>query len=334
MRIALDAMGGDYAPGEIVKGAVQALDILPPEDQIILVGRQETVQGELDRLGGPFPRLAIEHAEHAIGMDESPVEALRKKPQSSIRRMVELMADGRADAVVSAGNTGAVVAAAQMQARMLKGVRRPGISVVIPTNHGPVVVIDVGANIKCKPVQLAQYAVMASVYSQRVLGVDQPRVGLLSIGEEDAKGTELVRETRALLKESPINFRGNAEGRDVFTGKFDVVLCDGFVGNVLLKVIEAMAEGVFRAMSSEVFEADPALAGRLEPIFRKVWERHDYATYGGAPLLGIDGICIISHGSSNARAIMNALKAASQYAQHKVNDAIEAALAPAGELST
>jgi glycerol-3-phosphate acyltransferase PlsX len=247
--------------------------------------------------------------------------------------MVELMVDGRADAVLSAGNTGAVVAAAQVKARMLKGVRRPGIMVVIPTMHGPVVVIDVGANIYCKPVQLAQYGVMASVYSRRVLGVKEPRVGLLSIGEEEGKGTELVRETRALMKESPINFRGNAEGRDVFTGRFDVITCDGFVGNVLLKVIEAMAEGVFQTLSSEVAAAEPSLAGRLEPILKRVWERHDYSTYGGAPLLGIDGICIISHGSSKARAIMNALKAASEFGQHKVNEAIEAALAPAGELS-
>jgi len=174
---------------------------------------------------------------------------------------------------------------------------------------------------------------MASVYAQGVLGVKEPRVGLLSIGEEAVKGNELVLQTRALLKESPINFCGNAEGRDVFTGKFDVVVCDGFVGNVLLKVVEAMAEGVFQILTSEVATAEPELAARLEPIFKKVAGRHDYASYGGAPLLGIDGICMISHGSSKARAIMNALKAASQFSKHRVNEAIEAALTTAGKVA-
>jgi len=334
MRTALDAMGGDFAPAEIVAGAVRALDVLPAGDELVLVGRREAVAGELDALGGPFARITIEHAEHVIGMDEVPVEALRRKPDSSISRMIDLMADGRVDAVLSAGNTGAVVAAAQMRARRLRGVRRPGISVVVPTFHGPVVVIDVGANIKCKPIQLMQYAVMASVYSQRVLGIAEPRVGLMSIGQEDAKGTSLVRETRALMKEAPVNFCGNAEGRDVFNGNFDVIVCDAFVGNVLLKVIEAMAEGMFQMLASEVAEAAPELAERFEPIFRQVRERHDYANYGGAPLLGINGICIIAHGSSRARAITSALTRASQYATHEVNEAIEAALAPAGELSS
>jgi len=332
MRVAVDAMGGDHAPMEIVRGAVQALDELPPEDRIVLVGQREAVEPELKKLGGPFQRITVEHAEQVVGMDESPVEALRRKPQSSITRMVKLMVEGEADAVLSAGNTGACVAAAQMLARLLPGVRRAGISVVIPTFHNPVVVIDVGANIKAKPSQLTQYAVMASVYSRLVLGVREPRVGLLSIGEEEGKGNELVRETRALLKEAPINFGGNAEGRDVFTGRFDVVVCDGFVGNVLLKVVEAMAEGVFKIMASEVAAAEPDLAARLDPIFRKVWDRHDYASYGGAPLLGVDGIVIIAHGSSNARAIKNALKGASQFSKHKVNEAIEAALAPSGKV--
>ena len=220
-----------------------------------------------------------------------------------------------------------------MGARTLTGVRRPGISVVMPTFYGPVVVIDVGANIKCKPAHLAQYAIMASVYSQRVLGIEAPRVGLLSIGTEDAKGTRLVQETRQLLKSAPVNFCGNAEGRDVFNGRFDVIACDAFVGNVLLKVVEAMAEGVFQMLESEMSGSDPALADKFKAVFREVHQRHDYASHGGAPLLGIDGICIIAHGSSTARAIASALKVASQYEAHRVNEAIEAALAPAGELS-
>lgn len=333
MRTALDAMGGDYAPGEIVKGAVQALDVLPPGDEIILVGQAEAVQKELSALGGPFPRITVEDAEQTIGMDESPVEALRKKPHSSIRRMVELMTEGKADAVLSAGNTGAVVAAAQMGARTLAGVRRPGILVVMPTFYGPVTVIDVGANISPKPTHLAQYGVMASVYSNLVLGIKNPRVGLLSIGTEDAKGTDLVQESRELLKKAPINFQGNAEGRDVFNGHFDVIVCDAFVGNVLLKVVEAMAEGVFQMLEQEMAHADPDLAAKFKTIFREVHRRHDYASHGGAPLMGIDGICLIAHGASNARAITSALRMASKHAAHKVNDAIEAALAPAGELS-
>lgn len=334
MRTALDAMGGDHAPVEIVKGAVEALECLPPEDEIILVGPQDVVSAELAKHGGPFPRIHVENASQWVEMDESPVEALRRKPDSTMRRMVQLMTEGKADAVVSAGNTGAMVAAAQMGARPLRGVRRPGISVVVPTIHGPVVVIDVGANIDCKPAQLTTYGVMASVYSQLVLGTKEPRVGLLSIGEEAGKGNSLVRETRDLLMKAPINFCGNAEGRDLFSGKFDVIICDGFVGNVLLKVVEAMAEGVFQMLGQEVAEADPTLVAKLKPIIQKIWQRHDYSNYGGAPLLGIDGICIIAHGSSKARAIRNALKAASQFARQGANEAIEAALAPAGEVRT
>lgn len=333
MRTALDAMGGDFAPAETVKGAVEALAVLPSDDEIVLVGQTDAIEAELDRLGGPVPRLSIEHADEIVAMDESPVEALRKKPGSSIRRMVELMISGQADAVLSAGNTGAVVAAAQMGARTLKGVRRPGISVVLPTFYGPVNVIDVGANIKCKPLHLVQYAVMASAYSQLVLGIDKPRVGLLSIGSEDAKGSSLVQDARELIRETPVNFCGNAEGRDVFNGTFDVIVTDAFVGNVLLKVVESLAEGVFQTLEAEMADADPDLAAKFKTVFREVHQRHDYRSHGGAPLLGIDGICFIAHGSSNSQAIASALEMASQFAKHKVNDAIEASLAQAGELS-
>lgn len=329
MRTALDAMGGDFAPAEIVKGAVEALAVLPPEDEIVLVGQEAAIRAELQSLKCQSPRITICDAAQVIAMDEPPVEALRKKPEASIRRMVELMVTGKVDAVCSAGNTGAVVAAAQMGARSLTGVRRPGIAVVMPTFHGPVTVIDVGANLNCKPLHLVQYAVMASVYAQRVLGIDTPRVGLLSIGEEDVKGTTLVQEAHRLLKEAPVNFVGNAEGRDVFNGRFDVIVCDAFVGNVVLKVVESMAESVMRMIIGEVAEAEPELAQRLGPTLQRVRDHHDYNRYGGAPLLGIDGICIIAHGSSKCVAITNALKAGSTYANHRVNEAIEATLAPA-----
>ena len=193
--------------------------------------------------------------------------------------------------------------------------------------------IDVGANLKCKPLHLVQYAVMASLYSKRALGIEKPRVGLLSIGSEDAKGTSLVQEARELMREAPVNFQGNAEGRDVFNGKFDVIVCDAFTGNVLLKVVEAMADGVFQMLRAEMASAEPALADKFQAIFREVHKKHDYTSHGGAPLLGINGICFIAHGSSNAKAITSALRMASQYAAHKVNAAIEAALAPAGEIS-
>lgn len=334
MRTALDAMGGDFAPAELVKGTVEALDILADDDQVVLVGDREAIAAELDRFGGPLDRIEIAHASQVINMDEAPVEALRKKPDSSIRRMVDLMVAGEVDAVLSAGNTGAVVAAAQMGARALKGVRRPGISVTVPTYYGPVVLIDVGANINARPMHLVQYGVMASVYSNRVLGIESPRVGLLSIGSEEGKGTNLVHETRELMRKAPLNFRGNAEGRDVFAGTFDVIVCDGFVGNVMLKVVESMAEGLFKTLAHELTRAVPELVPQLEPHLGELRDQHNYSAHGGAPLLGIDGICVIAHGSSDARAIKNALKAASQYAHHGTNEAIEAALAPTGEVRT
>lgn len=335
MRTALDAMGGDFAPVEIVKGAVEALPLLPDEDEIILVGRQDCILQQLNDLGGPFPRISIRHAEDVIGMNEHPVEALRRKNDSSIARMVALMASGEVEAVVSAGNTGAVAAATQMGAGLLDGVRRPGISVVVPTMYGPVALCDVGANIKCKPIHLAQYGVMNSIYAQLVLGVKSPRVGLLNIGEEEAKGTDLVHETRRLMKAAPINFVGHAEGRDVFSGKFDVIVCDGFVGNVLLKVVEAMGEAVFKMIATELAAEDPELTNKMQPILKRVSAKHDYAEYGGAPLLGVDGICLISHGSSKARAIRNALTTASRISKHKTNQAIAEALAPRrGEVHT
>jgi len=205
--------------------------------------------------------------------------------------------------------------------------------VVLPTFYGPVTVIDVGANIKCKPLHLLQYAVMASAYSHLVLGIDKPRVGLLSIGSEDAKGNNLVQEARELIREAPVNFCGNAEGRDVFNGKFDVIVTDAFVGNILLKVVESLAEGVFQTLEAEMAGADPDLAEKFKTVFREVHQRHDYRSHGGAPLLGVGGICFIAHGSSDSQAIASALQMASQFAEHKVNDAIEASLAQAGELS-
>jgi glycerol-3-phosphate acyltransferase PlsX len=319
-------MGGDYAPREIVRGAVAARDALGG-DEIILVGDEGAIRAELKAAGAGEDRLRIVHASEVVGMAEPPVEAIRRKPDSSMRRAMELVARREADAVISAGNTGAFVAAAHMIVKRLPGVRRPGISVVFPTFHGPVVVIDVGANVDCRPAHLMQYGLMASLYARKVLRIENPRVGILSIGEESAKGNELAREAGDLLEASPMNYRGNAEGRDLFGGRFDVVVCDGFVGNIVLKCVEAMAESLFLSLREELKTLDANLTARLGPVLADLARRHDSAEYGGAPLLGVDGVVIICHGNSGARAVTNAFRAAGTYARTQVNREIVEALA-------
>ena len=318
MRLAIDAMGGDFAPAEIVRGAVAARDALA-QDEIVLVGDEGAIRAELQASGAGLDRLSIVHASQAVGMAEPPVEAVRKKPDSSMRRAMELMARREVDAVISAGNTGAFVAAAHMVVRRLPGIRRPGISIILPTYHGPVVLIDVGANVDCRPTHLFQYGLMASLYSRKMFGTEDPRVGILSIGEESQKGNDLAREASDLLEASELNFRGNAEGRDLFNGRFDVVVCDGFVGNIVLKCVEAMAENLFQTIREELKEMEPAVTAKLAPALANLQRRHDSAEYGGAPLLGVDGIVIICHGNSKARAIASAFRAAATYARTQVN---------------
>jgi glycerol-3-phosphate acyltransferase PlsX len=329
VRLAIDAMGGDYAPHETVLGAVAARDRLP-EDEIILVGDQTAIQAELAAAGASPDRFTIVHASQQVGMAESPVEAIRRKPDSSMRKAMELLAHKQADAVVSAGNTGALVAASQLIAKRLPGVSRTGFSVVFPTMHGPVVLIDVGASVESRPTHLLHYGLMASLYARKVLGIENPRVGVLSVGTEGDKGNELVRETRDLLAKAPLNFCGNAEGRDLFNGRFDVVVCDGFVGNIVLKCVEAFAENMFQMIKQEVKAADPAVLAAVGPIMQRLKRRHDSEAYGGAPLLGIDGLVIKCHGNSKAGAVTNALRVASTYATHHVNDLIVEAIAQAG----
>jgi len=237
MRIAIDAMGGDNAPDEIIAGALESIESLSEDDELILVGPQEIIEAQLPSLKSRQGAISVVHAPDIIAMDEVPIETLRKKPKSSIAVLAKLAKRGQTDAVISAGNTGACVAAFQMRMRNLSGVNRPGIAVVFPTPGGPVVICDVGANIACKPIHLYQYGVMASVYSRHLLGIENPRVGLMSIGSEDAKGNEVVKKARELIKtDSNMNFVGNIEGRDIFDGTCDVVTCEGFVGNVILKL--------------------------------------------------------------------------------------------------
>jgi len=329
VRLAIDAMGGDYAPREVVRGAVAARDLLP-QDEIILVGDEAAIRQELQATRASLDRLSVVHATQQVGMAEPPVEAVRRKPDSSMRRAMALVRAKEADAVISAGNTGAFVAAAHMVVKRLPGVRRPGISVVFPTFYGPVVLIDVGANVDSRPVHLLQYGIMASVYARKVIGIEKPRVGILSIGEESEKGNELAREARELLSRAPVHFCGNAEGRDIFNGRFDVVVCDGFVGNIVLKCVEALAGSMLQTIMQEVKALDPEVKGKLAPILGELQRRHDAEEYGGAPLLGVEGIVIICHGNAKARAIANALRAASTCARRQVNRMIVEEVARAG----
>jgi len=329
VRLAIDAMGGDYAPREVVRGAVAARNLLT-QDEVILVGDESALRQELRAAGASTDRLSIVHATQQVGMAEPPVEAVRRKPDSSMRRAVELLQSQEADAVVSAGNTGAFVAAAHMIVKRLPGIRRPGISVVFPTFYGPVVLIDVGANVDSRPVHLLQYGVMANIYARNVIGIDKPRVGILSIGEEGEKGNELAIEARRLLARSHVNFRGNAEGRDIFNGRFDVIVCDGFVGNIVLKCVESLAGSMFQTIMQEIEAMDPQVKAKLVPVLGELQRRHDSEEYGGAPLLGVDGVVIICHGNSKARGITNALRAASTFARQQVNRLIVEEVARAG----
>ena len=315
-------MGGDRAPGAIVDGAVQAARSLDVE--LILVGQKDRLQKELDRFH-PIPsNLRLHHASEVIKMAESPAVSVRKKPDSSICQMVELAKRGEADAVVSAGNTGAVVCAASLGLGLLQGIERPGIAVVVPSLRGPVMVIDMGANIDPKPAHLFQYGIMGSVYMSHVMGIDNPAVGLLNVGEEESKGTDFIRSAFKLLDESSINFVGNAEGRDIFAGRCHVIVTDGFVGNVALKVSEGMAFALTELLLREIKRTLWNKIGGLilRPAFLRLKKQMDYAQYGGAPLLGVNGACFICHGSSSAWAIRNAVARAASFVAHGVNRAI------------
>ena len=326
MRIGIDAMGGDYAPREIVRGAAEALGSLNGHE-LVLVGDEAVVRYELERLGVAPHRIEIVHASQVIGMNESPVEAVRIKKESSLVKMVTMASDGKLDAVISAGNTGAFAAASQIRIKLLPGVSRAGIAVVLPSFTGPIVLCDAGANIAPKAHHLMEYAITASAYARYVLRIDRPRVALLSIGEEDMKGTTLVKQAHEILRQSKnVNFVGNVEGRDLFRGGCDVAICDGFVGNIANKLIEGLAEGLFKTISKEIALASPELARSFDPVIKRVWANHDYAEYGGAPLLGVDGACIICHGSSNHVAIRNAVRVAVNYLNNDLNSIIAAEL--------
>ena len=323
MRIAIDAMGGDNAPDEIIAGALESIELLAEDDELILVGPAEAIEPQLPSLKSRKCTISVVHAPDVIGMDEPPIGSLRKKPKSSIATIAKLAKRGQVDAVISAGNTGACVAAFQMRMRNLPGVNRPGIAVVFPTFEGPVTICDVGANIACKPIHLYQYAAMASIYSKHLLGIENPRVGLMSIGAEDAKGNEVVKKARELMKsDTNMNFVGNIEGRDIFRGVCDVAICEGFVGNVILKLTEGLVDGLFKAIKHELMEEKFRLAMKFKPVMTRIYKKYDYNEYGGALLLGINGTAMICHGSSRSRTIKNAILASKKYYTKKINDKI------------
>lgn len=327
MRIALDAMGGDHAPGPNIHGAIRALEA-DADLHVLLVGDEPLLTRQLAEAGYEGDRIRVVAAEGAVGMDEKPTEALRKKPKNSIAVCWQLMASREADAVVSAGNTGAVVAAGLRTRLYLKGVKRPGIAVVLPTLKGRAVLVDVGANPAARPEHLYQYGVMGNIYAHNVLGIEDPRVGLMNIGSEEGKGNELYRETHRVLTESTLKDRyiGNVEGRGLYQGEADVLVCEGFVGNVVLKVSEGMAEFMMKSIAGQVLSNLNAERETAQQTFADIGRRFRYSETGGAPLLGIDGVCIICHGSSDDTSIANALKMSKTFQDRDINAQIVAEL--------
>ena len=320
MRLALDAMGGDHGPGPNVAGALLALSAVP-DLTVVLVGDRAQLEPLLPTLPD---RLEIFHASQAVDMKEKPVEALRKKPDASIFRCWQLMAEGNVEGLVSAGNTGAIVAGGLRLKRFLKCVHRPGIATVMPTAKGRCVILDVGANIFPKPRHLLEYGVMGSVFARHMLGCERPTIGLMNVGEEEGKGHELVQQTYELFRNSPFKdrFIGNVEGRDIHRGAADVIVTDGFTGNVVLKLSEGVFEFVMNQVNQDVIGALDVERDKALMAMKGLLGRFHYSAFGGAPLLGIDGVCIICHGSSKDRAIANALGVAAKDVRVQLNQKI------------
>lgn len=326
MKIALDAMGGDYAPRNPVEAAVEALELFSHIQHIFLVGDENAINKELHRLGAKEnKRLSIYHCTEQIGMEESSVTAVRRKKDSSINRAVDLVKQGKAEAVVSAGHTGAMVTASTMKLRTLPGVLKAGIAAPFPTETNLFVLMDAGANVEAKAEHLTQYAIMGHLYSQKVLKVDRPRVGLLSVGTEEEKGTELTKEAFKSIKQvDGIDFVGNIEGHDLYLHPVEVVVTDGFTGNVVLKTSESLAQAIFSWIKREIYKCPLRKLGGLlaKPAFRAISEKTNYEEYGGCPLLGVNGISVIAHGSSSVKALRNALRVSLEAVELDINGSI------------
>ncbi len=314
-------MGGDFGPPSLVAGAVMALREYHHIQKLYLVGDQRQIETELEKHRCNDSRIEIVHATQVVEMSDNAWSAVRRKKHSSVSRAVDLVKHDQADAIVSAGHTGAAVAASIVKLRTLDGIDRPGIAAVLPTQFNVFVLIDAGATIDSRPEHLLQYAIMGSVYSRHVLGYKNPTVGLVSLGEEDVKGTELTKEVFKLLKQSRLNFVGNIEGRHLFEDPVEVVVCDGFVGNVILKTSESIAVAIFKWLKHELTRTKIRMAGAYvaRHAFNDIKRKTNYEEYGGSPLLGVNGICIIAHGASTPLAIKNALRVAAESIEHRVN---------------
>jgi len=333
MRIVVDVMGGDHGIEVVIDGVNQALQAYPHISELHLVGQQPGIEAGLKRIHCADARLRIHHASEVITMEDKPLDAVRRKKDCSMVRAMELVRDGKAEAVISRGNTGALVASATFKLRRLEPVDRPAIATVIPSGQGEFVLLDAGANHECKPVHLVQFAIMGSVYSRDVLGRQKPRVGILSNGAEETKGTDLTREAAKLCRQTDLNFIGYVEGHDLFADHVDVVVTDGFIGNIILKSVESMGKAIIGLLRRELMATTVRKAGAVlaQGALKSIKRRMDPEAYGGAPLLGLNGTVIKAHGSAREKAIMNAIRVAGETIQHKINDTIAREVARANE---
>lgn len=333
MRMAVDVMGGDHGPGVVIEGARLALQAYPSITEMYLVGREEEIRAGMDRAGLRDPRVQIIHAGESLTMDDKPVEALRRKKDCSILRAVDLLKEGRADALISPGNTGGIVAASTIRLRPLDGLDRPGIAAVIPAPQNEFVLLDAGASVECRPTHLLHFAIMGSIYSREILGYKSPRVGILSNGAEANKGTEMTQEAYKLCKMANLNFIGYVEGYDLFHDRVDVVVCDGFIGNIVLKTLESFAKGLGVWLGNEITKNPKRMLGAflVKGALRAIKRQTDPDARGGAPLLGLNGIVFKAHGSARERAIMNGIGQAIQAVEHHINDMIRSEAASANE---
>jgi len=322
MRVAVDAMGGDYGPKIIVEGAVQACRDF--QIDVLLVGVEDIIKREIEKATSSSSRIAIVNASEAIGMGEG-VFAARRKRMSSIRVGTQLVKDGEAEAFVSTGNTAAIVYVSRKILGALKGVDRPALALLVPTMTGMTLLIDVGANVDCQPHHLEQFAIMGQIFMENIIGLSNPRIGLMSIGEERIKGNDLTKEVFARLQAAPLNFIGNVEGKDIYSGKADVIVCDGFTGNVALKVSEGVIETFFNMARNEVMKNLISKIGffLMKRNVKRLYKKVDYSEYGGAHLLGLRGTCVIGHGRSNAKAVKNAIGLAKEFVINKVQEKIQ-----------
>lgn len=322
MKVAIDAMGGDFGPRVIVEGAVRASHEYQIE--VLLVGVEELIKREVERVSPSKARITIVNASEAIGMGEG-IFSFRKKRMSSIRVGTQLVKDGQAEAFVSTGNTAAVVYISRKVIGNLNGVDKPGLALLVPTLKGMTLLIDVGANVDCLPYHLEQFAIMGQIFMESILGLENPRIGLMSIGEEEIKGNDLTREAFERLQVSPLNFIGNVEGKDIYSGKADIIVCDGFTGNVALKVSEGVIETFFNMARNEVMKNIYSKIGffLMKRNLKRLYKKVDYSEYGGAHLLGLRGVCIIGHGRSNPNAVKNAVRLARTFVKNKVQEKIQ-----------